>query len=205
MYTPPSNRESRPQVLRDLIESYSFGTLVTTRDEGLEATHLPLLLDSEGKRLRGHMARANRQWQCFGEGPVLAIFQGPHAYISPTFYEADFAVPTWNYVAVHVTGTPRIIDDPASVRSLLDYLVAHNDKHGWTMPWQNERADTLLAAIVAFEIDIERLEGKAKLGQNRPPADQQSMARALSTSSRHGDRELANYIAGYEPPVEDSS
>ncbi len=199
MYTPPSNRESRPEVLRDLIESYSFGTLVTTGGAGPEATHLPFLMSSDGKRLRGHMARANRQWQRFDEGPVLAIFQGPHAYISPTFYEAEFAVPTWNYVALHVTGTALIVDDPTTVRGFLDDLVAHNDEQGWTMPWQDERSDALLAAIVAFEIDIERLEGKAKLGQNRPPEDRRGMARALSASSRPGDRELAQFIADFEP------
>jgi transcriptional regulator len=130
MYTPLSNHESHPQVLRDLIESYSFGTLVTAGTAGLLATHLPLLLDSDGHRLRGHMARANQQWQRLDEDPVLAIFQGPHAYISPTFYEAEFAVPTWNYVVVHVTGTAHIIDDLASARGRLDELVNHSEEHG---------------------------------------------------------------------------
>lgn len=197
MYAPAANREARPDILREWIAAYPFACLASACDDGLEATHLPLLITADGQRLRGHMAHANGQWQRFGDSPVLAVFQGPHAYISPTYYEADFAVPTWNYVAVHATGTARIINDDAAVRDLLDELIAESDQHGWTMPWQDERSTGLLAAIVAFEIDITRLEGKAKLGQNRSLADQQSTSRALSASARAGDRELARFIAGY--------
>jgi transcriptional regulator len=198
MYTPASNRESRPEVLRELIATYPFACLVSSGDDGPEATHLPMLLSDDGQRLRGHMARANDQWQHFANGPLLAIFRGPHAYISPTYYEAEFAVPTWNYVAVHATGTARLINDAQDVRELLDDLIVSSDRHGWTMPWQDERATGLLAAIVAFEIDIHRLEGKAKLGQNRSCADQQSTSRALATSARASDRELAHFMAEYQ-------
>mgnify|MGYP002640144407 CR=1 FL=1 len=198
MYTPASNRESRPEVLRQLIAAYPFACIVTTAGGAPEATHLPLLLSDDGKRLRGHMARANNQWRHFADAPLLAIFQGPHAYISPTYYEAAFAVPTWNYVAVHATGTARLVDDAVAVRELLDDLIASSERHGWTMPWQDEHAAGLLAAIVAFEIDIEQLQGKTKLGQSRSAADQQRTYHALSTSARAGDRELAGFMADYQ-------
>jgi len=100
---------------------------------------------------------------------------------------------------VHACGTARIIDDLAAVRNLLDDLIANSDTYGWTMPWQDDRSSGLLAAIVAFEIDIERLEGKAKLGQNRSMADQQGTSQALNSSARAGDRELARFIEGYQP------
>jgi transcriptional regulator len=148
------------------------------------------------------MARGNAHWQTLNDGPVLAIFQGPHAYISPTYYAAEFAVPTWNYVAIHATGTARIIEDPTAVQQLLDDLIAASDGNGWTMPWHHENSAGLLAAIVAFEIDIERLEGKAKLGQNRSAEDQDRTARALAASTRPGDRELADFMAEYLPGKE---
>ena len=106
------------------------------------------------------MARANGHWQTFSGGPALAIFQGPHAYISPTYYAAGFAVATWNYVAVHATGTARIIEDPTAVQQLLDDLTAASDTHGWTIPWQHENCAGMLAAIVAFEIDIDAWRAK---------------------------------------------
>ncbi len=148
------------------------------------------------------MARANGHWQTFSGGPALAIFQGPHAYISPTYYAAGFAVATWNYVAVHATGTARIIEDPTAVQQLLDDLTAASDTPGWTLPWQHEHCAGMLAAIVAFEIDIERLEGKAKLGQNRSAEDQDRTAHALAASARSGDRELADFMAEYLPGKE---
>jgi transcriptional regulator len=202
MYTPPSFGEARPEVLRDLMRRYPFGTLVSTSTTGPQVTHLPFLIDEQCTRLRGHMARANAHWQTLNDGSVLAIFQGPHAYISPTYYAAEFAVPTWNYVAIHATGTARIIEDPTAVQQLLDDLIAASDTHGWRMPWQHENSAGMLAAIVAFEIDIERLEGKAKLGQNRSAEDQDRTARALATSARPGDRELADFMAEYLPRKE---
>lgn len=211
MYTPPSFREERPDVLRAIITANPFATLVCTGADGPEATHLPLLLSQDGTCLRGHMARANDQWRYLVGQPAgqpvnghadrhaLTIFHGPHAYISPTYYEADFAVPTWNYVAVHAAGPVRLLEDPQAVRALLDDLVASSDRHGWTMPWQDSRADGLLAAIVAFELEIQTITGKAKLGQNRSAEDQLGVARALQTSDHPGDQALAVYMKENAP------
>ena len=205
MYTPPSFREERPDVLRAVMAANPFATLVSTGAAGPEATHLPLLLNEDGTCLRGHMARANDQWRHLADQPsgqpadhpALAIFHGPHAYISPTYYEADFAVPTWNYVAVHAAGPVRLLEEPQATRALLNDLVASSDRHGWTMPWQDSRADGLLAAIVAFKLEIQTITGKAKLGQNRSAADQLGVARALQASDHAGDQALATYMEDY--------
>ena len=119
MYIPPSNAESRPEVLHDFMDAHPFATLVTASSEGLFATHLPLVLDrtlgSHGT-LQGHVARANPHWRSFESGrEALVMFQGPHAYISPRWYTPGNHVPTWSYTAVHVYGTPRLVTEPAEL------------------------------------------------------------------------------------------
>lgn len=191
MYTPPSFREERPEVLHALIRENSFGTLVTHGAAGITASHLPFILrDEPGEQpvLLGHMARANDQWQSFPTGTeVLVIFQGPHAYISPSWYETELSVPTWNYAVVHAYGTPRLIEDLASVRALLNATVSTYEA-GFERPWSadhlpDEFVEKLSRAIVAFEIPIGRLEGKFKLGQNRGEADQRGAVEGLRRQS----------------------
>jgi transcriptional regulator len=189
MYIPAAFRETRVEVLHSLICEHSFGTLISLLNGQLFATHLPFLLDVDqgpNGTLRGHMARPNPHWRCFdsaSDSESLVIFQGPHAYISPAWYVAEQAVPTWNYIAVHVYGTPRIIDDPLSVRQLLTKTVATFEE-GSARPWSIDRVTeeyiaNMARGIVAFEIPIARLEGKQKLGQNRSAADRSSAASAL--------------------------
>ena len=191
MYAPKTFQVSDRAVLETHITSHSFATLVSTVDGHHFATHLPLLLDpTQAPRgtLLGHVARANPHWRVFdGQQEALAIFHGPHAYISPSWYATSPAVPTWNYAVVHVYGVPRIIDDPAWLSDLVDQLTALYEG-GQPHPWSgNElpadlRAD-LLQAIVGFVIDIDRIEGKFKLGQNRPLADQLGAVRHLEASA----------------------
>jgi transcriptional regulator len=190
MYIPAAFRESRLEVLHALIREHSFATLVSQLNGELFATHLPFLLDAtrgEHGTLRGHMARANPHWRSFADGqPALVIFQGPHAYISPNWYLAEEAVPTWNYSAVHAYGTPSIISDWPSVRSLLDQTVLTFESglsQRQPQPWTTDRlsaeyVEKLAQGIVAFEIPISRLEGKRKLSQNRP-SDMESAASGL--------------------------
>jgi transcriptional regulator len=195
MYVPAWFAESRHEVLHDLIRGHSFGTLVSQTEGGLFATHLPFLLDverGEHGTLRAHMARANPHWQSFGEGggEALAIFNGPHAYVSPSWYEAERAVPTWNYAVVHAYGIPRVIDDATEIRALLDATVGEYEG-GFEQPWSTARlpdeyVSGMVAGIVAFELPITRLEGKLKLSQNRPQADRQGVIAALR---RQGDPE----------------
>jgi transcriptional regulator len=191
MYIPAAFRETRPEVLHALIREHSFALLVSHVDGQLFATHLPLLLDaSRGPNgtLRGHMARANPHWRSFDRGEeALVIFQGPHAYISPNWYLAEQAVPTWNYSAVHAYGTPTLVENMSDVRALLDDTVGTFEA-GLPETWSTARVgddyiNKMAQGIVAFELPITRLEGKRKLSQNRP-ADIESAAAGLRA---HGD------------------
>ena|SRR5436190_19474404 len=183
MYIPAAFRETRLDALYGLIQANSFGALVSRLQDELFATHIPFLLDpahGANGMLRGHFARANPHWQAFDGTESLAIFQGPHAYISPAWYIAEEAVPTWNYAVVHVYGAPRSIEDPAAVRDLLEQTVSTFDTEGWSTRRVDEAYITKLAkAIVAFEMPIARLDGKKKLGQNRPAEDARGAARGL--------------------------
>ena len=190
MYRPKAFVVSDPEQLQSFIEQYSFATLVNTVDGRPFATHLPFLLDpntSAQGALLGHMARANPQWRTFEDSQeVLVIFQGPHAYISPSWYETAPAVPTWNYAAVHVYGVPRIIEDGERLATLVDRLTAVYES-GMPQPWPGDIPvdfkQKLLKAIVGFVIDITRIEGKFKLGQNRSLEDQQAVAQLLATQA----------------------
>jgi transcriptional regulator len=199
MYVPPAFDQPDLAACHGLIEANSFGTLVSTRATAsvAMATHIPFLLDRAGGprgTLAGHMARANPHCELLG-AEALVIFQGPHAYVSPSWYEAAPAVPTWNYMAVHAYGTPRIIDNPAEVRAALARQV---DSHevGQTTPWQLDSLPVdfvhdMVRGIVAFEIPIARLEGKWKLSQNRPAADRKGVIKALRTQGDPMSRAVA--------------
>ena len=189
MYIPNSNRADDPAQLHGLMRQYNFATLVTQHEEAPFATHLPFLLDAERGphgTLLAHMARANPQWRDFAASPeALVIFQGPHAYISPSWYQSHPSVPTWNYAVVHAYGIPRIIDDHDTLRRMLEALVDTHEA-AFAQPWRmNLPADYLekmMRAVVGFEIEIARLEGKLKLSQNRSEQDQQGVIEALSQS-----------------------
>ncbi len=186
MYIPDHFREDRPEVLDDAMRRIGFGTLVTT---GLEANHLPMLMD--GGVLRGHVARANPVWKQ-GDGAALAIFLGPHAYVSPTWYPSKAAtgktVPTWNYITVHARGAIKWIQDGDWLRA---HVTALSETHEAERaePWKVDDApaayiDSLLRTIVGFELTIETLEGKYKLSQNRDAADRDSVREAFAHEGR---------------------
>lgn len=184
----------------DLIERHSFGTMIVSLDGRLEATHLPFLLDrTRGPKgtVRAHVARANPSWHAFDRGQeALVIFSGPHGYISPDWYTSEGQVPTWNYTVVHAYGVPRALG-PEATRVLLDDLSAVHEaglapKPPWTLAkLAAERIEQLARAIVAFEMPIERLEGKAKLSQNRTDDDVAGAAAALDRLGGHDNRALA--------------
>src|SRR5260370_31922683 len=139
MYIPAAFRESRSETLHELIRAYSFGTLVSVVDGEPFATHMPFLLDAErghSGTLVGHLARPNPHWHGFGS-PAQAIFHGPHAYVSPSWYATDQAVPTWNYTAVHAYGVPSVVEAPGRVREILSAMVATFDS-AWTMDGLSE-------------------------------------------------------------------
>ena len=194
MYVPNHFREDRPDVLHEAVRKIGFATLVTHDAEGgLEANHLPMLLQEAdgGHVLRGHVARANPVWKS-GDGAALAIFLGPHAYVSPSWYpskaETGKAVPTWNYITVHAKGPIRWIQDADWLRA---HVTALSNAHESPRPdpWAVSDApagyvDGLLRAIVGFELSIETLEGKYKLSQNRPESDRQGVRDAFTREGR---------------------
>ena len=165
----------------------------------------PFMLDrSSGPygALLAHMARANPQWQHFAaDQEVLVVFQGPHAYISPAWYESEFAVPTWNYLAVHAYGIAQLVTDPAAVQVMLDRLVDTHETPRpapWRFTW-TERHVNLLKGVVAFTIEISRLEGKAKLSQNRPLEDRSGVIEALQNSPDGVEQRVAAQMAARLP------
>jgi transcriptional regulator len=210
MYIPKIHAENDVQRLHTLVRGYSFATLVTCSADpaGTEApfaSHLPLLLDTtRGQHgvLRGHMARANPQWRHFRpDQEILAIFLGPHGFVSSNWYEEPAVmVPTWNYTAVHVYGTPRLIEDSGGVFALLTDMMAFFQPEGNPMSLAppTERAQELVRAIVGFEIDITRWEGKFKLSQNRSEADRRRVREALEQRGGADDRALADLMQ--DPP-----
>ena len=204
MYVPTHYKADDPAALAAVMQQHSFALLVTTDNEGVPfATHQPLVYETEGGphgRLLGHIARANPQWQHFANGkPAMAVFQGPHAYISPSWYRVRPAVPTWNYAAVHGYGLPRIIEDAATVRGLLERLT-RTYEGGMAKPWTlKEEPENFLAgmqrAIVAFEIPLDRLEGKLKMSQNRKREDREGAIAALREQGGAENLATADFMA----------
>ena len=196
MYIPEHFRESRTAVLHELMRQHSFGTLVSQVDGEPFATHVPFLLDAERGTygtLRAHVARANPHWSAFQDGgSVLVMFQGPHAYVSPSWYATPVAVPTWNYTAVHAYGRPRLVEEREALRALVEDTV-RTYEDAYPEPWRLDQLDAavvdkMLENIVGFEIPVERLEGKLKLSQNRSAADREGVIAALT---RQGDEQSA--------------
>ena len=169
--------------LHALVRTHNFATLVSAHQGEIQVSHLPFLLDEEGKLLRAHMARANPQWRTFSpEREVVVIFHGPHHYVSPAWYATHPSVPTWNYAVVHVQGRPRLIEDRERLAALLRELVARHEaasSRPWKMDLPPDYQDKMLSAIVGFEIVITRLDGKFKLSQNRPESDRPLVIEAL--------------------------
>jgi transcriptional regulator len=214
MYIPQAFRVTDLQTLHEFIERHSFATLVSSVEGKPFATHLPLLFDrtrSVHGALLGHVARANPQWHAFdGQQEALAMFQGPHAYVSPSWYATSPAVPTWNYTAVHVYGAPQVIDDDQAFSDLLDKLIAFYEA-GMANPWSGrlppDFRTNLMKGIVGFMMHIERIEGKFKLSQNVARADQEGAIAgllregdALSLATAEAMRQACGIEAGKDDP-----
>jgi transcriptional regulator len=191
MYIPSHFNESRVEAMHALIRSYPLGTLVAATNQGLEANHVPFVIDelpAPYGMLRCHVARANPVWRSLADvGDVLVVFQGPDAYVSPSVYEAKQkdgkVVPTWNYVAVHAYGQARAIDDVAWLSKLLDDLT-HAQESDRPAPWRvsdapRDYTEKLMRAIVGIEIPIAKLLGKWKVSQNRSSTDRERIAADL--------------------------
>jgi transcriptional regulator len=214
VYLPPAFAEDRTEVLIAHIERHEFGLLVSPGSRGSEcaegseliASQIPFLLTrgNGGMLLQGHIARANPQVADLDRGAsVLAIFPGPHAYISPSWYEAGPAVPTWNYASVHASGTARAVTDRDWLRDLLDRLSTRHEARE-TAPWRmrdlpEAYLEAMLGGIVGLEIAVSRLEGKFKLSQNRPAADRPRIIAALDRRADENSRDVAALMREREP------
>ncbi|MAG98822.1 MAG: FMN-binding negative transcriptional regulator [Alphaproteobacteria bacterium] len=195
MYTPDHFSLDDSRALRAVITENPFAAMITPGPESLEISHLPLLFVMQDVGLgclQGHLARANPHWRSFASGgPTSVVFQGPHAYVSPSWYRSTPAVPTWNYVAVHAHGRPTPVEDRKRVQAMLEAQVDHFEA-ALTDPWRLGNAEDfvkrMIDGIVAFEMPIERLEGKIKLSQNRSAEDRFGVIAALRAG---GDNALA--------------
>jgi transcriptional regulator len=207
MYLPPHFKEERVPVLHEAIRQAALGTLVTTGADGLEASHVPMLLDPEPApygTLIGHVSRANGQWRRADAGvAALAIFLGPEAYVSPAWYatkqQTGKVVPTWNYIAVHAYGEVRFFEDAERLLALVTRLTETHEADR-PAPWAVTDAPpefirAQLKGIVGFELPIARLEGKWKLSQNRPAEDRAGAIEGLRREGGVGDAAVAEAMA----------
>jgi transcriptional regulator len=212
MYVPSHFKEDRVPELHAMMRAIAIGTLVTHGADGLEASHVPLLIDPEPGpygTLRGHIARGNGQWKRAargangGGGEALVTFLGPDAYVTPTWFpskrETGKVVPTWNYIAVHAYGPLHFFEDRAPLLDIVTRLTnAHESRRA--PPWAVTDApadyiDAMLKAIVGFELPIARLEGKWKLSQNKSAADIAGIRDGLAAEAAEGAQALARAMA----------
>lgn len=206
VYLPPAFTEKRPEMLIGHIERYDFGLLVSHGAAGLVASHIPFLTERAGDRLhlQGHLARPNPQVADLAQGgEVLAIFHGPHAYISPNWYATGPSVPTWNYADVHAYGTVQLIEDEEWLHRFLVRLSERHEARN-SVPWRMEDlpepyARSMLKGIVGLDIAVTRLEGKYKLSQNRPAADRPGVIDALEAQDDDEPRAIARLMREREP------
>lgn len=209
MYVPAHFAESRPEVLHGLIRDFPLAALVGLSAEGLDANLIPLVLDVDVPplgQLRGHVARANPLWRAPNPREILALFHGPAAYVSPTWYPVKpvtgRVVPTWNYIVVQARAQLRVIDDPAWIRQQIEDLTRQQETPMPT-PWAVDDAppefiDGLVAGIVGLELTITHLTGKWKLSQNQPAANRQGVIDGLRGMADPASRAVADAMA---PPA----
>lgn len=195
MYTPSYYNEKDRSTLIEFMQAHNFATLVSSSNNMPIASHLPFIVDKADEKiiLTSHIARANPQWKTLLNNELLIIFQGPHAYISPSNYEKKQNVPTWNYMAVHAYGKAKIIENHYEVVSLMERIIKHFE-NDFIQQWKTlsaEYIDGMLKAIVCFEIEITKLEGQFKLSQNKTKQEQQTIISNLEKSENPIEQALA--------------
>ncbi len=175
MYTPKPYEVKDSKLLLSFIRANPFAILIGVKERTPIATHIPFVVieDGDSLRLLAHVSRANEQWKWLEENN-LVIFAGPHAYVSPKHYEKEENVPTWNYAAVHAYGPAQILDSMEDRRKAVEELIRATEADYFSQ-WnalQSTYQNNMLKAIVAFEIKVNRLEGKFKLSQNKTRSEQ---------------------------------
>ena len=200
MYTPKHFEQTNASALWDFIEEHAFGTLLTVADGRPTLSHLPFLPDRSARVLHCHVARANPHWQEIQRSPqALAIFMGPHGYVSPTWYAERGGVPTWNYSVVHVHGEARAVDDAERTRKHVEALAAKYER-GRPSPWVPDYDTRRVSGIVGIDLHVSRLEGKFKLSQNRSDTDRARVVAALEASGSDEDAALARLMVAAGAP-----
>ncbi|EKS8370817.1 FMN-binding negative transcriptional regulator [Bacillus thuringiensis] len=197
MYIPKYFAIQDEEMKYEIMEQNSFATLFSQHNGEPYATHLPLLLNRETLTLYGHFARPNEQWKDIGTQQVLAIFQGPHSYISPSWYETNNAVPTWNYVAVHVYGELEIVEDEKTLVDSLQDLVNKYEDPESTYSLNDVDPNYmggLSKGIVGFKIKINKIEGKAKLSQNHSVERRNLVVEKLEKVGSEGSKRIAELM-----------
>jgi transcriptional regulator len=206
MYQPPHFREDRLEVQHALIRAHPLGLLVTLGSTGLVANPIPFWLDQAASptgTLKAHLSRANSQWRDYDPAQeALVVFQGPEAYITPSWYaakqETGKVVPTWNYAIVQAYGPMRVIDDPAWLREQIGHMTEARESTR-PEPWAvGDAPESFVAAqlkgIVGVEIEISRIEGKWKVSQNRPEADRRGVVAGLAEAGNESARRMADLV-----------
>lgn len=197
MYIPKHFKIEDEVKIYEFIEKYSFATLYSTHLGDPYATHLPLILKKEENALYGHFARPNGQWKDIENQSVLVVFQGPHCYISPSWYEIKDAVPTWNYVSIQIYGNVEFIEDEKVIFDGLDEMINKYEKPDSAYNLKNvdsKYIEGMSKGIVAFKINISKIEAKAKLSQNHPAERQDLIIENLERSSDQNDLEVASLM-----------
>ena len=212
MYQPPHFQETRQDILHGLVRAHPLGLLISNGAEGPVANAIPFLLDAEigpKGRLRAHLAKANPQWRLMAENPaspVLVVFQGADAYVTPSWYETKRetgkVVPTWNYAIVQVRGTVKVIDDQAWIAQQIAELTA-SQEGGREAPWAVTDApasfiQSQIKGIIGLEIEIADISGKWKVSQNRPVADRVGVAEGLESEAPSASApDMAELVRSY--------
>jgi transcriptional regulator len=207
MYMPAQFKEERIEVLHDAIRQVRLGTLVTLGPQGLEASHVPMLVDPAPApygTLRGHIAKANGQWRAPAKDTqALAMFLGPNAYVTPSWYatkkQTGKVVPTWNYVAIHAYGPAEFFDDPDQLLAIVTGLTDTHEKPR-AAPWAVTDAPTdfiraQLKGIVGFQLPIARLEGKWKMSQNRTAEDRSGVVEGMAREGGEDESAVSRLVA----------
>ncbi|WP_026022957.1 FMN-binding negative transcriptional regulator [Paenisporosarcina sp. TG20] len=206
MYIPPYFKLQNLEEMHEIITTYGFATLTSIHQGSLTATHLPLLLNEDRTELIGHFAKGNRQWVDIEGQEVLVVFHGPHCYISPSWYETQTNVPTWNYLTVHVNGTVQLMkdEDPRLWQSMLNLTEKYEDT---TSIYELNNVDpgyisSLSKGVVGFTISIDRIEGKAKLSQNHPKERVERVISALTKLDKSNEQSIAKWMEKKSLPKE---
>lgn len=197
MYIPEYFKIEDKETIYDYIKKYSFATLFSQHNGKPYATHLPLLMNKDEHALYGHIARANKQWQDWIDQQILVVFQGPHCYISPSYYETNKAVPTWDYVSIHVYGKIELINEKNRVLNFLNDLVNKYEKSDSPYNYQDldpVSIEEMMKELVAFKLTITNIEAQAKLSQNQSIERQEFIIKHLESSDEQNDRQVADLM-----------